>query len=71
MLLVMPKKHLSQVETWRSNLIGRLSRVAVDMGCIYAPKGFRVLSNFGSDALQTQDHGHLHVVGGTSLGHYA
>ena len=70
MLLVMPKKHLSQIEAWRSGLLARLGNVAVDMGCTYAPKGFRVLSNFGSDALQTQGHGHLHVIGGAYLGLY-
>ena len=70
MLLVMPKKHLSQIEAWRSGLMARLGNVAVDMDCTYAPKGFRVLSNFGSDALQTQGHGHLHVIGGAYLGLY-
>ena len=71
MLLVMPKKHLSQVEMWSSNLMNRLGDVAVDMGCMYAPNGFRILSNFGHDGLQSQSHGHLHVIGGTFLGQYA
>ena len=68
---VMPKKHLSQIEAWRSGLMARLGNVAVEMGCTYASEGLRVLSNVGSDALQTQGHGHLHVIGGTSLGPYA
>ena len=71
MLLVMPKKHLSQVEMWSSSLMNRLGDVAVDMGCMYAPNGFRILSNFGHDGLQSQSHGHLHVIGGTFLGQYA
>ena len=37
---------------------------------MYSPNGFRILSNFGYDGLQSQSHGHLHVVGGTFLGHY-
>jgi diadenosine tetraphosphate (Ap4A) HIT family hydrolase len=34
------------------------------------PDGYRLLSNFGNDALQTQEHAHLHVIGGTKLGLY-
>ena len=70
MLLVMPKEHLSQIAMWDSDLLPRLGRLAVDMGAMYAPNGFRILSNFGRDGLQSQSHGHLHVVGGTFLGHY-
>ena len=71
MLLVMPKKHLSQIEMWCSNLMPKLGNIAVEMGCKYAPSGFRLLSNFGHDAMQSQSHGHLHVIGGSYLGPYA
>ena len=71
MLLVMPKRHLSQMEMWRSGLMQRLGKTAVDMGSAYAPNGFRILSNFGYDGLQSQSHGHLHVIGGAYLGEYA
>jgi histidine triad (HIT) family protein len=71
MLLAIPKKHLSQIEMWSSGLMERLGNVAVNMGCMYAPNGFRILSNFGHDGLQSQGHGHLHVIGGTYLGPYA
>ena len=71
MLLVMPKEHLSQVQMWSSDLLSRLGNVAVDMGAMYAPNGFRILSNFGSDGMQSQSHGHLHVIGGVHLGPYA
>ena len=70
MLLVMPKEHLSQIGMWDSGLLPRLGKLAVDMGAMYSPNGFRILSNFGRDGLQSQSHGHLHVVGGTFLGHY-
>jgi len=43
----------------------------VDVGWWLAPNGFRILSNFGRDGLQSQSHGHLHVIGGTHLGEYA
>lgn len=71
MILVMPKKHMSQSEMWRSGLMSRLGTVAVDMGWWLAPNGFRILSNFGRNGLQSQSHGHIHVIGGVHLGEYA
>lgn len=71
MLLVMPKRHITQEELWRNGLMARMGQVVVDMGRRYAPQGFRVLSNFGKDAMQTQEHGHIHVLGGMYLGPYA
>jgi histidine triad (HIT) family protein len=71
MLLAMPKKHLSQIQMWSSGLMNRLGNIAVDMGAVYAPNGFRILSNFGNDGMQSQGHGHLHIIGGTYLGPYA
>ena len=71
MLLVMPKEHLSQVQIWSSDLMPKLGEIAVEMGCIFAPGGFRILSNFGRDGLQSESHGHLHVIGGKRLDIYA
>lgn len=71
MLLLAPRRHMSQEELWRSGpLMSQISSLAVRMGREHSPDGFRVLSNFGDDALQTQTHGHLHVIGGTFLGLY-
>ena len=71
MLLVVPKKHLTQAELWSSgSFLSRMGELAVRLGEKYCPEGFRILSNFGRDALQTQPHGHLHVIGGTRLGLY-
>ena len=69
MLLVVPKAHLSQEDVWRR--MGRVGEVAVEMGLAHCPGGFRVVSNFGHDAMQSQPHGHVHVLGGTFLGEYA
>ena len=52
-------------------LMTRMGNLAVDMGAMYSPNGFRVLSNFGRDGMQSQAHGHIHVIGGTNLGPYA
>ena len=71
MLLVMPKRHVSQEELWNSDAIAKVGKVAVEMGKQYCPGGYRILSNFGPDALQSQHHGHIHVLGGIDLGQYA
>ncbi len=70
MLLVIPKTHMTQEEMWRTKM-GAVGKIAVAMGEKFCPGGFRLLSNFGWDALQTQEHAHLHVIGGKHLGHYA
>jgi len=69
MLLAVPTRHLRQNDLWRE--MGKVAAVAVEMGERYCPSGFRLLSNFGFDALQSQEHAHLHIIGGTYLGHYA
>jgi len=71
MLMVVPRLHMTQDELWGSGpLMSKLADLAVQTGYDYAPNGFRILSNFGDDALQTQTHGHLHVIGGQFLGRY-
>lgn len=69
MLLAMTKEHTTQAELWQDH-IGKIGRVAAEVGAKLCPGGFRVLSNFGYDAMQSQEHGHLHIIGGTFLGHY-
>ena len=69
MLLSMPKRHLTQGELWRD--MGEVGEAAVRMGVEHCPRGFRLLSNFGFDAMQSQEHAHVHVIGGVFLGEYA
>ena len=69
MLLVVPRRHMSQEELWQD--MGRVGEVAVRMGREHCPGGFRLLSNFGLDAMQSQEHAHVHIIGGTFLGEYA
>ena len=71
MLLAVPKQHMAQVELWQSPTMAKVSRVAAEMGVQHCPRGFRILSNFGADAMQSQPHAHVHVIGGTFLGEYA
>jgi histidine triad (HIT) family protein len=69
MLLVVPRKHMTQQELWQN--LGRVGQVAVEMGEKHCPNGYRLLANFGRDAMQSQYHGHIHILGGTWLGEYA
>jgi diadenosine tetraphosphate (Ap4A) HIT family hydrolase len=58
-------RHYEQQDLWRN--MGRLGEVAVRMGrmhCMFdGAARFRLVSNFGSLALQTQSHAHMHVLG--------
>jgi len=69
MLLAAPKQHLLQGDLWDN--MGNVGKIAVDMGLKHCPGGFRLLSNFGRDAMQSQEHAHVHIIGGTHLGEYA
>jgi len=69
MLLAVPKRHMDQSELWQNP--GRVGEIAVRMGHDHCPGGFRLLSNFGHDAMQSQPHAHVHIIGGMFLGEYA
>ena len=71
MLLVMPKRHLTQKQLWSDQVMVKLGRIAMEMGDRLCPRGYRLLSNFGHDAMQSQPHGHIHLLGGEHLGPYA
>lgn len=71
MLLIVPRKHMTQSELWTdSQLLSKIGQHAVRMGHDQAPDGFRIVSNFGRFALQTQFHAHVHLLGGVELGFY-
>ena len=68
MLLAMPKEHKAQSEAWAD--MGHIGKIASEIGKKLCPGGFRLTSNFGYDAMQSQEHAHVHILGGTFLGHY-
>ncbi len=71
MLLVVPRIHRSQADMWTDPaMLAKIGELAVRFGRKLSPGGYRLLSNIGIDALQSQDHAHLHVIGGTQLGIY-
>ena len=63
MLLAVPREHRTQTELWEN--LGSVGRIAVEMGRRHAPEGFRLLSNFGALGMQSQSHGHMHILNGT------
>ncbi len=69
MLLIVPRQHKTQEQFWREDM-EEAAALAVEIGKKHTPGGFRLLSNFGHDALQTVAHGHLHLLGGTPMGVY-
>ena len=71
MLLAVPKQHMTQEELWGDAMIARVAAVASQVGKEKCPNGFRLLANFGHDAMQSQEHGHMHILGGMHLGPYA
>ena len=70
MYLIVPKIHMLQRDFWESPLFAKAAVLAVKIGQEDSPEGFRLVSNFGETAAQTQLHGHLHILGGGELGLY-
>ncbi len=70
MLLAMPRRHMTQEEMWRDPVMAKVAEAAVRAGKEHCPRGFRLLSNFGPEAMQSQPHAHLHVLGGAQMGRY-
>lgn len=64
MLLVVPRTYIKQEEMWLDDVLQDALRLAVQVGEEHCPEGFRVLSNFGRGAHQSQLHAHLHVISG-------
>ena len=70
-ILIVPTTHMTQEELWTSgDLLARMGALAVELGRERCPNGYRIVSNIGRDALQTQPHAHIHVIGGEDLGLY-
>ena len=69
MLLAAPTEHLTQSELWsHMDAVGRAATLVGEEQC---PNGFRLISNFGYDGMQSQNHAHVHILGGHFLGEYA
>jgi histidine triad (HIT) family protein len=71
-LLIIPKEHVKssrELEPRHEPMLGRLitvaAKLAEDKGV--GESGYRLLSNTGADANQTEFHLHLHCLGGVKL----
>ena len=70
-LLFVPKNHMTQSDLWSTrDLISEMGYLANQMRQERCPGGYRIISNFGEDGMQSQKHAHIHLVGGTKLGMY-
>ena len=70
-ILLVPTMHMTQNELWNNEfLISKISKYANKLGQERCPNGYRILSNFGTDGMQTQPHAHVHLIGGVNLGLY-
>ena len=70
-LLLTPTTHMTQSELWSSDkLIKKMANHANEIGKTKCPDGYRILSNFGDHGMQSQQHAHIHVIGGKELGLY-
>jgi histidine triad (HIT) family protein len=69
MLLAVPKRHMTQAELWRD--MGGVGDAAIQVAEEHCPGGYRLISNVGYDGMQSQEHAHVHILGGMFLGEYA
>ncbi len=64
MLLIVPRNHITQAEFWTTDLLREAARFATAIGDKQCPEGYRLISNFGRPAHQSQEHAHMHLVSG-------
>jgi histidine triad (HIT) family protein len=71
-ILIMPKKEINSVQDMEEkdlHLMGEMVEVAQKLAKEFGiEKGYRLLTNNGSNAGQTIFHLHLHLIGGKKLG---
>ncbi len=64
MLLIVPRDHITQAEYWTTDLLPEAAQLATALGDRQCPEGYRLISNFGRIAHQSQEHAHLHLISG-------
>ena len=69
MLLAIPREHITQRQLWVD--LGEVGAAAIEVAKEHCPGGYRLIANTGYDAMQSQDHAHVHILGGQFLGEYA
>ncbi len=64
MLLIIPRDHITQAEYWTTDLLTDAAQLATALDDKQCPEGYRLISNFGRVAHQSQEHAHLHLISG-------
>ena len=71
-ILIIPKKHISSIDEINEDncaVVGRVFTLAASLSkSLGLEKGYRVVSNCGSDAGQSVPHLHFHLLAGRELG---
>lgn len=74
-LLIIPKKHIKNISDAKEvdkELLGEVFFIAQKLASSFGiEKGYRLITNNGSEAGQTVYHLHFHLIGGRILGHMA
>ena len=66
-LLVIPREPFEDITEVDEPIIARVMAVAARLGAQHCPDGFRLVTNTGTDAGQSVQHWHVHVLGGREL----
>jgi histidine triad (HIT) family protein len=71
-ILVVPTKHVAHLSDFAGSAdvaaSARLLSAAAEVGTRFGARGYRVVTNEGSDAGQSVHHLHLHVLAGRPMG---
>jgi histidine triad (HIT) family protein len=71
-ILVIPKKHYCNYTHFVSQAheqeISYFLQKVAEIANQYCPNGFRLITNNGSDSMQTVEHFHIHILGQEKLG---
>jgi histidine triad (HIT) family protein len=70
-ILVIPTVHVAHLRAFAAqaepSVAARLLSAAAELGGRFGPRGYRVVTNEGSDGGQTVNHLHLHVLAGRAM----
>jgi histidine triad (HIT) family protein len=66
-ILVIPREPFEDATQADAETLGHLMQVAARLGSERCSQGFRLVTNIGSEAGQSVQHLHIHVLGGRAM----
>lgn len=66
-ILVIPRDPIEDITQANAQTLSNVFQVAAQLGAQNCPGGFRLVTNTGTDAGQSVQHWHVHVLGGRQL----